>query len=297
MSERLNKCPLCKSGLFLNHSEIKDFAVSGETFVICKCQSCDLLFTNPRPKQSEINPYYDFQEYYSHKDESKSFTGYIYNQVRKLNIKQKLKLINKLHNKGKLLDYGCGTAEFLQAAKEDGWKVKGLEPNDKARALSNIKLPNKIVGELEELKNSQKFDVITLFHVLEHIHKLRKTLKKLITILNTDGYIIIAVPNPESPDAKLYGQNWAGWDVPRHLYHFNEKSIQTLCKEFDLEIKEKKPMKFDSYYVSLLSEKYKNPNQGLIKNYLKAFINGMKSNLKAKKEINYSSNLFILQKK
>lgn len=297
MQERLSKCPLCKSGLFLNHSEIRDFAVSKESFILCKCSNCQLLFTNPRPKQDEISPYYNFPEYYSHEDRAKNLTQWIYQKVRNYSISKKINFISRLKEKGRLLDYGCGTGEFLNAAKKAGWKVAGIEPNEKARKQANHKLHNKIIESIDDLKKTSSFDVITLYHVLEHIHELRKTVKKLLTHLNSDGYILIAVPNHESADGKKYGKFWAGWDVPRHLYHFNPSSMENFREEFDLELKEIKPMKFDSFYVSLLSEGYLDKSSSQLSNYLKAFRTGLKSNQSAKSPGQYSSNIYVFQKK
>jgi hypothetical protein len=132
---------------------------------------------------------------------------------------------------------------------------------------------------------------------LEHIHSLRKTLKNIVKHLKSEGYIVIAVPNPHSEDAKKYGSTWAGYDVPRHLYHFSKKSMSVIQDEFGLELVQVKPMIFDSYYVSLLSEGYKNPKAGLISRYFNAILQGYSSNKKAGVPGNYSSNIFIFKKK
>ncbi|MBN3581549.1 class I SAM-dependent methyltransferase [Algoriphagus aestuarii] len=298
MAERLNKCPLCKSGLFLNYSEIKDHAVSKETFILCKCQNCSLLFTNPRPKEEKIGPYYDFPEYYSHEKNNKTITQFVYNKVRDYAVIEKVKLISGLKEPGKILDFGCGTGEFLNAAKLSGWNIKGIEPSEKARNQANQLLDGKVSESIELIDEKKKFDIISLFHVLEHIHSLRKTVKKIIKHLKSDGYILIAVPNPESHDAKKYGNNWAGWDVPRHLYHFNQTSLRNFEQLFDLELVKINPMPFDSYYVSLLSEAYKKPNQNKLLNYINAIKSGWESNKSAKTSVGqYSSNLYIFKKK
>ena len=297
MLERLHKCPLCKSGLFLNHSEIVDHAVTKDKFVLCKCSNCHLLFTNPRPTQEAIGPYYNFPEYYSHEDKAKNITQWVYQKVRNYSISQKVNSIEELVPKGSLLDYGCGTGEFLNAAKKKGWKIAGVEPNEKARKQANQKLKKKVKSSIDELKKDSSFDIITLYHVLEHIHDLRKTVKNITNHLKSDGYIIIAVPNHESWDGKRYGKYWAGWDVPRHLYHFDLNSIKKLEEEFGLELKETKAMKFDSFYVSLLSEGYLNKNSTLLSRYFKAFLAGLKSNKAAKAPGQFSSNIFVFQKK
>lgn len=297
MLERLGKCPLCKSGRFLNYAEITDHAVSKESFILCKCSNCQLLFTNPRPGQTEIAPYYNFPEYFSHEDKAKNLTQWIYQKVRNYSISKKVKLIQKFTKKGKILDYGCGTGEFLKAAKKQGWKIAGVEPNEKARNQANLKLKNKVQTSVEDVKKESSFDIITLFHVLEHIHDLRKTCKKIINLLKSDGYLIIAVPNHESLDSKKYGKFWAGWDVPRHLYHFNSEAMENFKNEFGLELITTKPMRFDSYYVSLLSEGYMNKDSSLLSRYIRALLTGFKSNRSASSPGQYSSNIFVFQKK
>ena len=299
MIERLVKCPLCKSGLFLNAIEVKDHAVSKENFIICNCTKCSIKFTNPRPKLEHIDRYYDFIEYYSHNDSTKNFTQLIYQTIKKRATKGKVKLINSfVSKKGTLLDYGCGTGEFILRAKENGWNVTGIEPNEKARNIASDKLGAITLASIDSLPKTQQFDVITLFHVLEHVHKLRKTVKRILSHLESNGYIIIAIPNSESYDAKKYKEYWAGWDVPRHLYHFSADSMKSFEKTFDLELVDLKKMPFDSYYVSLLSESYQHPSNSTLLNYWKALKTGLISNKKTKgKAGSYSSNIYIYRKK
>lgn len=296
--ERLNKCPLCKSGLFLNHLQLKDLSISQEEFLLCQCSKCHLVFTNPRPKEKHIQDYYQSEDYISHKNEANNLVNFLYKQVRKITLNEKLKLINQEQpNKKKILDIGAGTGHFLEAAKKDGWKTFGIEPNPEAR---NILLEKdiKIYESLLDIKKGKKFTVITLFHVLEHIHKLRKTAKNIHNLLEDSGSLIIAVPNINSWDAKHYKKFWAAWDVPRHLYHFNQDSLQFFADEFNFKIEKILPMYFDSYYVSILSEKYTHPSKISLFNLSKGILKGIKSNHWAKKnESNYSSLLYVLKKK
>ena len=296
--ERLNKCPLCKSGLFLNHTEVQDFSVSKEKFLLCKCTSCNLIFTNPRPDDKHIEKYYQSEDYISHQNKSTNIVNILYKWVRNTTIKKKVSWLNKYTDKkGQLLDIGCGTGYFLSAAKQNGWKTWGVEPNNTARKIaSNKKL--KISEHIEDIKKNKKFDAISLYHVLEHIHNLRKTGKKIVDLLDDKGTIFIAVPINNSYDATKYGSYWAALDVPRHLYHFNKETFQSFAEEVGLNIVGIEPLKFDSYYVSLLSENFLNPNSNKVVKMINAIIKGYKSNSWAdKNNNNYSSLLFILKKK
>lgn len=293
--ERLNKCPLCKSGLFLNHKEIKDHSISQESFILCECASCKLIFTNPRPSKEDSDRYYQSKNYISHQDQTKSITDILYKLVRTYTIHKKVALLNSLvPSKGQLLDIGCGTGYLLKAAEQKGWKGTGMEPGKTARKFAKKKGLT-VYKTLEKLPTNT-YDCITLFHVLEHIHELRKNTKSIIKLLKKNGYLVIGVPNRDSWDARHYKDKWAAWDVPRHLYHFNQESFGNLIEEFNLELVSQQPMIFDSYYVSMLSEKIK--GESAIKSLWNGFINGYRSNKWAKTTNgNYSSILFILKKK
>lgn len=296
--ERLTKCPLCKSGLFLNHAEVKDYAVSGEKFLLCQCSTCKLIFTNPRPKQEEIGQYYQSENYISHQNKANNLTNLLYKTVRQYTLHQKVKWLNQYsQHKGNLLDIGCGTGYFLDKAKQNGWKTEGVEPSPLARKTAKKK-GLKVFSDLSKLKNENKYQAITMFHVLEHIHDLRKTAKKVVSLLEDKGTLYIAVPNYNSLDSKIYGDKWAGLDVPRHLYHFTKETMQIFAEKMGLDLIHTEPMKFDSYYVSLLSENYKESGSNKLQQLYKGFITGLKSNKWANKnQDNYSSILFILKKK
>lgn len=296
MYEKINECPVCGSDNIKNHKIVYDHTVSHESFVIMQCNNCQFEFTNPRPDIVNIEKFYQSEDYISHTNKGNSLINIIYKLVRKYSTGNKVKLIESISQKkkGKILDYGTGTGYFLAAIKDKDWKVTGLEPDKKARKLAEKQCGTKIAERIDEIiALNQKYDIITLWHVLEHIHDLNATFILLKSLLKEKGRIIIAVPNIDSYDNKIYDQDWAAYDVPRHLYHFNQESMKTFVMKHGMKIKNIYPMKFDSYYISMLSEKYKNNNFQMIKSIL----NGYKSNSYAvKNKNNYSSIIYEVKK-
>jgi len=293
MFEKLEKCPLCQSEKFSNFIICKDHLLTGESFAITKCNDCSFLFTNPRPLAENISRYYQSKEYISHADKATNLTNTVYKIARHFTLNQKVSLINTLSDQKTILDYGCGTGDFLLTCKKKGWIINGLEPDDIARNKAISKTDENIYAKIEQLNDAKKVSVITLWHVLEHIPDLNYTMNMLKRKLDTKGKMLIAVPNIKSLDAQLYKENWAAYDVPRHLYHFSMQTMKLLLKNHGLRIHNILPMKLDSFYVSLLSEKYTNGKS----NYVKSFINGYKSNIYAKKNNNnYSSVIYIAGK-
>ena len=295
MYEKVEKCPVCKGKSIDNHIICKDFTVSGESFAITKCASCGFLFTNPRPEQSIIQNYYQSEDYISHSDKGNNLTNILYKIVRNFTLRSKLRLLNKLTPDNKsLLDYGCGTGDFLNFCQSNNWTVDGVEPSDDAKTIAEQKIGQPIHSDIKTIDTAQSYHVITLWHVLEHVHDLNKLIKKLKKLLAKDGHFIIALPNCASYDQKIYSEHWAAYDVPRHLYHFNQQTFKTFADKHELKLVDTLPMKFDSFYVSLLSEQHIHNKS----NYLKAFKNGLKSNQwAAKNNNNYSSLIYILKNK
>ena len=289
MYEKLEECPICSNKRFDNYLICDDHSVSKESFALVKCTKCSLILTNPRPKEESIGQYYESDEYISHTDSANTLTNFLYKIVRSYTLRKKATLI-KRKNKGigKVLDYGCGTGDFLMKCKKDGWEVEGVEPDDKARKLAQQKSDIPLHSNLATL--DENFDIITAWHVVEHISDLANTIKSLKKKLKDGGYFIIALPNHQSLDAQIYKENWAAYDVPRHLYHFDRSSMKHFAKRFKLKVKDVLPMKFDSYYVSMLSEKYKNGS------IISAIKSGFKSNRSAAKTGEYSSLIYILKK-
>lgn len=288
-------CPICTNNTFAPFITCKDYTVSQESFNIVSCNSCGFKFTNPIPEFSELPKYYKSEDYISHSNTKKGLISQLYHIVRSYTLRGKLKLVSKYVAKGVILDYGCGTGMFLNECDKNGWKTYGMEPDAGARAIANG-FALKVKENKSELTRSfpeVRFNAITLWHVLEHVTDLNDTLKFFKERLSTEGVLIIAVPNYTSHDAKHYKEHWAAYDVPRHLYHFDLSSASQLLQSFDFELVETKAMKFDSFYVSMLSEKYKT---GKI-NYLSAFMSGLVSNFKAKNAANYSSVIYVFKLK
>ena len=271
-----------------------DHTVSRETFKLLYDNKYDLLLTYPKPEDKELSKYYESEDYISHTDANTSLFDKVYQGVKNHTIKQKVKLINSFNYQNKtILDIGCGTGDFLEACSKNQWNVTGIEPNKKARKISVHKTKQSIYTDIEEMINvtTKRYDIITMWHVLEHVPNLSEYIGLLKKLLSPKGTLIIAVPNYKSYDANYYGNFWAAFDVPRHLWHFSQKSIELIFGEFDFKIVKTLPMKFDAYYVSLLSEKYKSG----FSNPIKAFYRGLLSNLKANQNKEYSSLIYVIK--
>lgn len=267
----------------------KDYLVSGESFDLLYNKEYDLLYTIPIPP--DLSSYYKSDNYISHGKSQNGTVSTLYNWVRSYALRKKERMVAKYGLEKSILDVGTGTGEFLKLCKERNWNVVGTEPDADARNLA-INNGLQVYSELNQVEQ-ESFSVITLWHVLEHIPNLSETIELLKLKLSDQGRLIIAVPNFRSWDANHYKEFWAAYDVPRHLWHFSKKSINRIFRQYDFVVEQILPMKFDSYYVSLLSEKNKTGKP----NYLKAFVNGWRSNQIGGKENNYSSLIYVLKRK
>lgn len=270
--------------------DLKDYFLTGEKFEIYEDSETEVLYTLPQPIEN-LGKYYESKNYISHTDGKKSIFERFYQMAKSINLNNKLELINKVSNGKNILDYGCGVGDFLEHLQKNGYDVLGMEPNDSARKIAQSKIGNEKVTSTELEHNDQKFDIITLWHVLEHIPNLNEIIGELKNHLTDNGVLIIAVPNHQSYDAKYYGKYWAAYDVPRHLWHFSDKSMSNLLSNFGMKIDKISPMKLDAFYVSLLSEKYKGNKFG----YFNAIKVALKSNYLAKNNGQYSSLIYIIK--
>lgn len=275
---------------YQHYLDVKDHSLSKEEFRLLRDGSIDLVFTYPQPSEDKLGSYYESEDYISHTDGKRSLFEKAYHFIKGIALKKKVSLINELQpNKGILLDIGAGTGDFLSISKQNGWQAIGIEPSDKAR---NIALSKNVpfIEDTNQLED-HTIDVVTMWHVLEHVPDVAAQIKELKRLLKPTGTIVIAIPNFNSFDARHYQEFWAAYDVPRHLWHFSRLSIKKLFEREKLQLVETRPMLFDAFYVALLSEKYKTGNM----NFVSAFLIGLKSNWKGRRSHEYSSHIYIIK--
>lgn len=287
------KCPWCDSEKTQMHLWVKDLFLTNEAFEIHECLKCGLLFTEPRPKPEEIGKYYHSEEYYSHQENNSGLIPRIYERVKSINLKKKYRLATQGLTKGNMLEIGCGVGDFLKTMEDNGWTCTGIEPSENAKEIARKKVKAEIFNpqDINQLP-SEGFDLITMWHVLEHVDNLKEEIQQLQRLLKKDGRLVLALPNYKSADAQYYKEYWAAYDVPRHLNHFCRESINNIFKTSELKLKKTDKLVWDAYYISYMSEKYKSHGFPLIKGAWR----GLMSNRKARKSGEWSSLVYVLER-
>lgn len=278
--ESMENCPVCNGENTRLALKVKDHSVTGEFFDVFECGRCGLRFTRNPPAVEKIGTYYESEDYISHSNTRKGLINSLYHSVRNRTLATKFYLLKRATGltAGRHLDIGAGTGAFVQYMNNKGWESIGIEPDERARDMALAYHATKLLpaGEFDSL-SPESLDAISMWHVLEHVHALYPYLHQIKNILKPGGLVFIAVPNYTSYDAGKYGPDWAAYDVPRHLYHFSPDSMKWLLNSAGFQLKEILPMWYDSYYISMLSEKYQHRKTTL----LNGFITGAISNLKA----------------
>lgn len=292
MPDENMQCPVCNNEKFSRYLSGKDYFLTGEPFNIIQCAACGFLMTEPVPPPDAIGRYYESTEYISHDAEEKNLLTFLYRTARFFTIRSKYRQFKKYSAGPRLLDIGCGTGEFLGFCKKKGALCSGIEPNPKARRVASEKYGLEIKDKISFMHEEERsYDCITMWHVLEHVHDLNGTLTLLRKTLKESGILILALPNPGSWDAKHYGEHWAAFDLPRHLYHFRTEHVEALANKYGFILKKILPQYLDAFYISMLSEKYRHGK----KDPLRGVINGIRSNFTAPKpSFGYSSHIYIL---
>ncbi len=283
------KCPLCNSPhIQFKYDAIRDYASTDDPFSILCCNNCSLLYTYPIPEN--LDRYYDSNNYISHSEDRQGIINKLYYYFRNINLNYKYKLTKKHSTGNNWADYGAGAGSFCAYATKKGIHITAYEPNAYARE-SSIKKGVETYDSVDFLTTTTSYNCITLWHVLEHIVNPTESLNQFHKRLKQNGVLILALPNHNSFDCQYYNKYWAAWDVPRHLWHFNETALNTLAKNTGFEILTTYPLYFDSFYVSALSEKYK--KGFLLIGFIIGFISNVYAFLNRKP---YSSMIYILKK-
>jgi SAM-dependent methyltransferase len=268
----------------------RDYAYSKEEFQLLLDKERKMLVTHPQPKN--LAPYYEGQNYISHTDEGKGIINRCYQVVKRYSLRRKIKLLRPYISKGEaILDIGAGTGSFVLAARRSGYNAFGVEPNEGARQIAAQK-GAAMYGSLDAIETN-RYSVITLWHVLEHLPNLEEQISRIISRLDEGGTLVLALPNYRSWDAGYFKEYWAAYDVPRHLWHFSRDSIAKIFDPLGFQVVLQKPMPFDAFYIAMLSLRYKNGRNNL----LKGFFLGMWSNIAAWRTGEYSSVIYVLQGK
>ncbi len=291
--KEIKECPVCKNSAFESFLHSRDYFLTQEDFHISKCKNCEFVFTNPVPHERELGKYYKSDEYLSHSNKKSSLKDFLYQLVKTRNLKKKYNTVCKYASiqKRSILDYGSASGDLLAYFATKGWNVRGIEADDETREKSIKQHAIKVFSKKQDLDLHQ-YDAITLWHVLEHVADLDESLSFFHENLKAKAKLFLALPNIDSWDARHYGKYWAALDVPRHLYHFNKQSVEGLLIRFGFKMRDIRPMHFDAYFISLLSEKYKKGHH----DYFTAFLNGMRSNSFARKNMQHSSLLYVFEK-
>ena len=287
-----DKCPWCGSENAQLHLKLKDLFLTQEPFKILECKECGLLYTTPRPNKDEIERYYKSEEYYSHQENKEGFIPKVYEKVKSVNLKNKYGIATEGKGKGKALDIGCGVGDFLHTMEQHGWDCTGVEPSEDAKVIAKKRIKGQLLSseEQENLPDSS-FDIITMWHVLEHVDDIRWQIQQLHRLCKPGGRIIIALPNYKSYDGQYYKAEWAAYDVPRHLNHFNKETLIKILEESGLRHVKTEKLVWDAYYISYMSEKYRKHSLPL----LRGAFRGLVSNCKARKTGEWSSLVYVFE--
>lgn len=269
-----------------NKTEITDYFLSKEKFFVQKTSTPGVLETSPKPKS--IKKYYASSKYLSHNKE-KTLFAWVYFFFKKISIASKVRTIKSFKkNFISLLDYGAGDGFFVHSLRQKKIDAVGYDPFFKYNEKGMYNDPN-----FFKKNNLNKFDIITMWHSLEHTQSYSQALENAKSMLSDKGVLIVACPNYKSFDSEYYKRYWAGYDVPRHLWHFSPKGMRVVFSSLGFELLKTKGMFWDPFYVSMVSEKYKSSKLW----FIKGFFVGLASCLASIFNKNPSSVVYVAKKR
>ncbi len=313
----LTSCPVCGSDAIGKALDVVDYFSSGEFFPLFDCNRCGFRFTNRFPSEDAIGRYYDSPEYIAHSNTNRGLVNKLYHATREVMVKRKVRLVTAVVQREadesdrpsladgsvnvtgeplRLLDMGCGTGHFLHAAKKRGFTVSGIEKGQRAReyAITHFCLDVRDEEGFWDIKRDS-YHVVTLWHVLEHLERLSESINQIKEVLTDEGVAIIAVPNHLSYDARFYKDQWAAYDVPRHLWHFTSATLERLLARHGLVVTGRHALPFDPFYISLLSEKYMKSNP--LVRYVRASFVGLISLARSRRDVEQASSIVVIARK
>jgi 2-polyprenyl-3-methyl-5-hydroxy-6-metoxy-1,4-benzoquinol methylase len=255
----ITSCPVCSSQEFSTFKKVTDWLVSKEVFTISQCDNCKFKFTANAPVEQNIGPYYNSEEYVEHSDTKSGVIYTVYHYARNLMLRFKLNKIKSMTSGKKLLDVGSGSGYFINHMKQNGYEVTGVEISDKAVELCNSKFGIKANSPADFLaeKLDKDFDIISLWHVFEHVYTFNEYFDLFAKSLKKDGTLILALPNSNSADAQIYKDHWAAYDTPRHLWHFTPATLSRFAEARGFEVVKKYRLPLDPFFNAMVSASYK----------------------------------------
>ena len=238
----LINCPVCDSNDSSLYIKLKDrFKTNNETFSLVQCK-CAFVYLSPRPNENTISKFYKNNDYSPHAE-----TSLFYKIAQKISFRWKLKIISKYsinYNKPFILDYGSGKGEFADYLIKKSFDIDKYDPIFTDKSTKMYSDSNQI---------NKQYNIITLWHSLEHVHRLNQTLDKIYQLLSDKGVLLIAVPNINASEKQYFRDKWVAYDAPRHLYHFSSETMLKFLNKHGLEMIELKPIYQDTFYNTYLS--------------------------------------------
>ena len=294
-SYSINRCPVCGHSSFKHFLNVPDWLVSKEVFELQQCEQCQFVFTANAPLEKDAGPYYNSEEYVEHSDTSSGLIYSVYHVARRAMLHYKYIKIKRLHAGKKLLDVGSGSGYFLNFMKKKGYNVTGVEISKKAVALckKNFGIKAHSPSEFLEEKLDTDYDIISLWHVFEHVYSYDAYFELFSKSLNNNGYLILALPNCDSQDARMNKSYWGAYDTPRHIWHFTSKTIELFAMGRGFKMIKKHRMPLDPFFNVMVSDSYKDKFTFLPLTLLKGLYSYIISLLNIEKS---SSIIYIFQK-
>ena len=250
-------CNLCGSDRFEPHLVRGDLNLylPGE-FQLVRCNNCELIYQNPRPLAADLMTMYP-QEYDQYQDATKREHSRILQLDRLYGLRKRSKAVMRHIERGRLLDVGCATGEFLNAIRDKGWEVVGVEPSPLASrwARENLDLDVK-TGTLETVAlPDESFDVVTMWNVIEHVPDPHAVLSKAYRLLRSNGLLVLTTPNFDSVDVKIFGRYWIGYELPRHFYVFSRRTLLEVVEKAGFRVLETKCL-YGSHAAAMSSVRF-----------------------------------------